>query len=184
MPSKQFYLSSSDYDTTAQNQPLWKGQKMSQAKNTDKVTINFIGKLDDGTIIDSTYPDPEHHDCSEEECGHSHGPVELIIGEGELFGPIEEAVIGMTVGETKTLVIPSDDAFGEYNHENVFTIEASELPEEITPEIGMELEVESDDEEIYFVTIVEIKDGKITLDSNHPLAGENITYDIELLSIA
>jgi peptidylprolyl isomerase len=155
---------------------------MTQAKKADKVSIHFVGKLEDGTIIDSTYPDPEHHDSSEEEC--THGPVDLVIGAGELFGPVEDAVIGMRVGEKKTLHIPAEDAFGEYNHENVFTIERSELPEEIVPEVGMELEVESDDDQIYFVTIVEVTDEKVTLDSNHPLAGEDITYEIELLALA
>jgi peptidylprolyl isomerase len=157
---------------------------MTQAKKADKVSIHFLGKLGDGTIIDSTYPDPEHHDCDEEECGSSHGPLEIVVGDGELFSPVEEAVIGMHVGEKKTFVIPAEDAFGEYNHENVFTIERSELPEEIVPEVGMELEVESDDEQVYFVTIVAVTDKEITLDSNHPFAGEDLTYEIELLSIA
>ncbi len=158
---------------------------MSQAKESDKVTIHFVGKLDDGTIIDSTYPDPEHDGCNDDDCcgGHSHGPVELVIGEGELFGPVEDAVIGMSVGEKKTIVIPADDAFGEYNHENVFSVDRSELPDDIVPEVGLELEVEGEDEEIYFVTIVEVDDEKVTMDSNHPLAGEDITYEIELLSI-
>ena len=152
---------------------------MIQAKDADKVTINFIGKLEDGTLIDTTYEDP----CDDDECGHEHGPMELTIGEGDFYIPIEEALVGMSVGEKKSVVVSPDDAFGDYDSENIFSIKRDEFADDITPEIGLELEVTGDDDELYLVTIVEITDDEICFDTNHPLAGEELTYEIELVEI-
>lgn len=159
---------------------------MTQAKLGDKVSINFIGKLDDGTIIDSTYPDPEEssecngeeHGCNDKSCCHESGPFELEIGSKEFYLPVEEALIGMAPGEKKTLVISPEDAFGEYNADNVFSVPRSEFPEdEITPVVGLELEVDAEDDEVFMATIIKLSDEEITLDTNHPLAGEELTYE-------
>lgn len=155
---------------------------MTQAKKGDKVRINFTGKLADGSLIDSTYPDPEH-DCSDDHCDHEAGPMELIIGKEHFYVPIEEALIGMTPGEKKTLTITPDDAFGEYNPENVFSVKRSEFPEDITPAVGQGLEVTGEDGEVYMVTIVDMTDDDVSLDTNHPLAGEELTYEFELVEI-
>ncbi len=156
---------------------------MAQVKEADKVSINFIGKTTDGTIIDNTYPDHEGDACSDDSCCGEHGPLELTLGEGEMYEPLEAALIGMQVGEKKTVVIAPVDAFGEYDPENVFSIKRSELPEDITPEVGLELEVTGDDDELFMVTIIEVTDEDISLDTNHPLAGEELTYEIELVAI-
>ncbi len=87
---------------------------MTQAKEADKVTINFIGKLADGAIIDSTYPDPEAESCADDNCCSDHGPMELTIGEGDFYTPVKAALIGMRVGEKKTITINPDDAFGGF----------------------------------------------------------------------
>lgn len=165
---------------------------MTQAKQGDKVAINFIGKLEDGTIIDSTYPDPEessecgskNHACNDEGCCGDSGPFELEIGAKEFYIPIEEALVGMAPGDKKTLVISPDDAFGDYDSENVFNVPRSEFPEdEITPELGLELEVDGEDDEVFMATIIKLSDEDITLDTNHPLAGEELTYEFELVEI-
>ena len=156
---------------------------MAQVKEADKVKINFIGKLADGTIIDSTYPDPETDECGHDDCCHEHGPMELTIGEGDFYTPVEAALIGMRVGEKKTVVISPDDAFGDYNEENVFSVKRSDLPDDITPEVGLELEVTGDDDDLYMVTIVDVTDEEVSLDTNHPLAGEELTYEFELVEI-
>ena len=156
---------------------------MAQAKAADRVRINFIGRLDDGAIIDSTYPDSEEGSCSDDNCGHDHGPMELVIGEGDFYIPVEEALIGMQVGDKKTVVVPVDDAFGEFDPENVFSVACSELPEEIVPEVGLPLEVTGEDDEVYLVTIIKVTDEEVTFDANHPLAGEELTYEVELLEI-
>ena len=155
---------------------------MRQAKKGDRVRINFNGKLADGSLIDSTYPDPQH-DCSDDQCGHEAGPMDLVIGEEHFYVPIEEALIGMAPGEKKTVTISPDDAFGDYNPENVFTIKRSEFPAEITPEVGQGLEVTGEDDEVYMVTIVDVTEEEVSLDTNHPLAGEDLTYEFELVEI-
>lgn len=156
---------------------------MAQAKKGDKVTINFTGKLEDGSIIDTTYPDAEGHECSSDECGHDHGPFELTIGEGDFFIPIEEALVGMQPGEKKTMSIAPDDAFGDYAPENVFSVPRSDFPEDIEPAVGMGLEVAGEDNEEYMVTVVAVNDETVSLDTNHPLAGEDLTYEFELVEI-
>ena len=156
---------------------------MAQVKKADKVTINFIGKLADGSIIDSTYPDPEEDSCTDDECGHEHGPMELTIGEGHFYTPIEAALIGMRVGEKKTVTVTPDDAFGDYDPENVFSVPRGDFPDDISPVVGQGLEVTGEDDEIYMVTVVEVTDEEISLDTNHPLAGEDLIYEFELLEI-
>ncbi|NOY13133.1 MAG: peptidylprolyl isomerase [Deltaproteobacteria bacterium] len=156
---------------------------MALAKQGDKVTINFTGKLADGSIIDTTYPDTEGHDCVDDECGHEYGPFGLILGAEEFYVPIEEALIGMIPGEKKTLTITPDAAFGEYDPENVFSVPRSDFPEDIDPIVGMGLEVSGEEDEEYMVTVVEVSDETISLDTNHPLAGEELTYEFELVEI-
>lgn len=166
---------------------------MALAKKGDKVTINFIGTLEDGTVFDTTmgHDDCDSGDCapddcgcdSDDDCGCETGPMELTIGEEDFFPQIEEALIGMAPGEKKTVVIPAEEAFGEYSDEHVFTIARNQVPDDITPEVGQELEFTGEDGEAVVVTVVEVTDDNVTLDANHPLAGEDITYEFELMEI-
>jgi peptidylprolyl isomerase len=159
------------------------GKTMAQAKKGDKVTINFTGKVADGSIIDTTYPDAEGHDCGDDECGHEHGPFELTLGEEDFYVPIEEALVGMAPGDKKTLTISPDDAFGDYDAENVFSVPRSDFPDDIEPAVGMGLEVAGENDEEYMVTVVGVTEESISLDTNHPLAGEELTYEFELVEI-
>jgi peptidylprolyl isomerase len=165
---------------------------MATAKKGDKVKINYTGTLEDGSIFDTTLDEHGHSDCCEEGsdcgcdddgCGCESGPMELTIGNEDFFPQIEEALVGMAPGEKKTIVIPAEDAFGEYDEEEVFAISREQLTGDIVPEVGMELELSGDDDEVVEVTVVEVKEESITVDANHPLAGEDITYEIELLQI-
>jgi peptidylprolyl isomerase len=160
---------------------------MALAKEGDKVTINFIGRLEDGTVIDTTYESDHHHDqdcgCDDEGCGCEPGPMELVIGEEEFFPQVEQALIGMAPGDKKTVKIPAEDAFGEYDQEKVFSIGRDQVPADIKPEVGQELEFTGDDDEVLEVTVVDVTDEGILLDANHPLAGEDLTYEIELVAI-
>lgn len=156
---------------------------MTTAKEAGRVSIHFIGKLDDGSIIDSTYPDHEGEACSDEECCGEHGPMELVIGEGDMYQPLEAALVGMQVGDKKVVKIPAEEAFGEYDPENIFSVNRSDLPEEITPEVGLPLEVAGEDDEAYMVTIIEVTDSEVRLDINHPLAGKDLNYEVELVEI-
>jgi peptidylprolyl isomerase len=174
---------------------------MAQVKKGDRVRIDFTGKLEDGTIIDSTRPgecDDEGCGCDDSSCEDSNcctdagddcgcdsevGPMELTIGEGDFFELIEEGLIGMTPGETKSIVIPAAEAFGEYDEERVMVIERSELPSDLIPEIGAELVLTDENDESMEVVVIDTDEKTITFDANHPLAGEDLTFDIELIEI-
>jgi peptidylprolyl isomerase len=164
---------------------------MSQAKKGDKVKINYTGKLEDGTVFDSTleeecgHDECETDDCSDDDCGCGceSGPMELTIGGGELFSQIDDALIGMAPGEKKTVVIPAADAFGAFDQEKVFTVPRSDLPEDLKPEVGDELVLGNEDDEELGVAVIEVSDESVTFDSNHPLAGEDLSFEVELLEI-
>ena len=159
---------------------------MALAKKGDKVTIDFTGTLEDGTVFDTTleHDECETDDCCEdEECGCESGPMELVIGEGEFFEQIENALVGMTPGDKKTVTIPAVDAFGDYDEEKVFSVAREQVPEDIEPHVGQELELTGEDDETMVVTVVAVNDEFITLDANHPLAGEDVTYEFQLVEI-
>jgi peptidylprolyl isomerase len=169
---------------------------MALAKNGDKVKIDYTGKLEDGTIFDSTLEencDPDEcesddcdDECGDEGCGcggHEVGPMELTIGEGELFSQVDEALVGMAPGETKSVVIPAADAFGEYDKDKVFTVPRTDLPDDLQPEVGDELVLTNEDDEDLGVQVVETTADSVTFDSNHPLAGEDLTFEVTLREI-
>jgi peptidylprolyl isomerase len=162
---------------------------MAQAKNGDKVIINYIGTLEDGTVFDSTYEEECDHDacetdeCTDEGCGCSSGPMETTIGTAEIFPQIDEALVGMAPGDKKTIVMKAEDAFGEYDKEKVFVVPRSDLPGDLKPEIGDELILTNDDDEELGVAVIATTDDDVTFDANHPLAGENLTFEIELVEI-
>ena len=169
---------------------------MALAKNGDKVKIDYTGKLEDGTIFDSTLEeecsteecdsDDCGDDCDEDGCGcggHESGPMELTVGEGELFSQVDEALVGMAPGDKKSVVIPAVDAFGEYDKDKVFTVPRDEMPEDLKPEVGDELVLTNEDDEELGVQVVEVTAETVTFDSNHPLAGEDLTFEITLLEI-
>ncbi|MGA7826421.1 MAG: peptidylprolyl isomerase [Geobacteraceae bacterium] len=155
---------------------------MAQAKNGDKVKIDYTGMLEDGTVFDSTR---ESADCESEDCGcgGEHGPRELVLGKGEFLPAIEEALIGMSVGDKKKVIIPAEDAFGEYDEERVFSIPRTDLPEDLNPEVGDEIVLVNENDEELGVLVVEVTDDEINFDANHPLAGEDVTFEIELVEI-
>lgn len=164
---------------------------MATAKKGDKVKINYTGTLEDGSVFDTTIKegdtgccdDDADCGCDDDGCGCESGPMELTLGNEDFFTQVEEALVGMAPGEKKTVTIPAEDAFGEYDEEEVFSISREQLTGDIVPEVGMELELTGDDDEPVEVTVVEVTDDTLTVDANHPLAGEDITYEIELLEI-
>ena len=144
---------------------------MAQAKAGDTVRVHYEGQLSDGTIFDSSL---------------EREPIEFILGQDTVIPGFEQAVIGMEVGESKDVSIPPEDGFGEYGEDLVVNIEKSILPPDINPELGMQLEVSSEEEDEKtprVFTIAEIAEDSVTLDGNHPLAGEEIAFKIELLEI-
>lgn len=164
---------------------------MKKAKKGDRVLFNYVGTLEDGTIFDSTFEsDCSDDDCSDDDCssddcgcGHATGPMEIVIGSGEFFPEVEEALAAMSTGEKKTIVIPAAAAFGEFDAEKLFTVPVAELPEDFEAQVGDELILSGEDDEELGVTVVELTDTEITFDANHPLAGQDLTFELELVSI-
>jgi peptidylprolyl isomerase len=155
-------------------------QAIKQVKPGDRVRINFSGTLEDGTLFDTTY---EQDACAHDDCGCDSGPMELEVGAGEFFTQIEEALVGMMSGDRKTMTIQAEEAFGEYDSDMVFTVPRSQFPADIEPKVGDDLELVNDDDEGMVVTVIEVSDADVTLDANHPLAGEDLTFEVELVEI-
>jgi peptidylprolyl isomerase len=166
---------------------------MAQVIQGDKVRIDLVGTLDNGTVFQSTLADLTCDDDScaddacgtgaDEGCGCVSGPLDLQLGSGDVFPQIEQALLGMTPGESRTVTIPAAEAFGEYDEENVVTIPRNQLPPDLDPEVGEELVLTGDDDEQFGVTVAEVSAESITFDANHPLAGEDLTFTVTLREI-
>lgn len=149
---------------------------MAQAKTGDKVTVHYTGKLQTGEVFDSSQ-------CHEDDCGCEAGPLEFTIGEGQVIPGFENAVIGMSAGDEKTVTIPTAEAYGERIDEMVAVVERKEIPEDIKVEVGLSLEVTQDGGNTFPVLITDVSDTTVTLDANHPLAGQDLTFDLKLVKI-
>ncbi len=141
---------------------------MPSAKSGDTVKVHYKGTLADGTEFDSSL---------------DREPFVFTLGENMVIPGFENAIIGMEVGETKSVTIPSNDAYGPYRQDLVVEIEKGLIPPNINPELGMVLQLQSEEGEITNVTVTEISDNTVTLDGNHPLAGQDLTFEIQLLEI-
>lgn len=167
-------------------------QAIRQVKTGDRVIIHFNGTLEDGTLFDTTYDNDvcTDNECADDACaddgcgcGGESGPMELEVGAGEFFPEIEAALVGMAPGEKKTLTILAADAFGEYDADLVSVVPRDQFPADVTPMVGDDLELANDDGEGMVVTVIEVDDAEVTLDANHPLAGEDLTFELELVEI-
>jgi len=157
---------------------------MAQAKNGDKVRVHYTGTLEDGSIFDSSETGSD--ECSDDSCGcggKSGDPLEFVIGDGNLLPKFEAAVVGLEPGQKVRVQIPSGDAYGQRVEEMVAVIERSEIPADINPEPGQQMEVILQDGTPMPVLVTEVTDTTITLDANHPLAGQDLTFDITLVEI-
>ena len=141
---------------------------MAQAKQGDTVQLHYMGKLQDGTIFDSS---------------RERRPLQFTIGEGKVIVGFEQAVIGMKVGELKTARIPMEQAYGPHREDMVVTMDRSKLPPDVNPKIGQRLELTQVDDQTSLVTVTDANESTLTLDANHPLAGKELTFDIELVGI-
>lgn len=139
---------------------------MTEAKRGDNVKVHYTGKLADGTVFDSS-------DGGE--------PLEFAVGSGQVIQGFEEGVVGMKVGESKVVEIPVAKAYGERQDEMVIQAPIEQVPPDLKPELGMRLEMGGANGEVLRVVVVEIAETHITLDANPPLAGEDLTFEIELV---
>jgi len=141
---------------------------MAQAKQGDTVNIHYTGKLGDGTIFDTSL---------------SRHPLQFTIGKGQVIAGFEQAVVGMNTGESKTTTIPVDQAYGPRREDMIVTVERSQLPADLNPTVGQRLEMTQMDDQTLLVTVTAVTDTTMTLDANHPLAGKDLTFDLQLVGI-
>ena len=141
---------------------------MSEAKKGDKVQVHYTGKLKDGTQFDSS---------------KGREPLEFEVGSQQVIKGFEEAVVGLEEGQSKTVEIPATDAYGPKVDEMVLRVEKEKLPEDFKPEMGQQLQLPQENGQNVIVTVTDITDEHIELDANHPLAGQDLTFDIELVKI-
>lgn len=150
------------------SEPQMNELKMAKAKIGDKVKVHFTGSLEDGTVFGSTM---------------NGEPFEFAIGEKNMLPGFESAVVGMQNGDTKTITLPPEDAYGVYKKELVYLIERSSFPQQINLETGKRLKVHVKDGRYTIVTIKEFTEDHIVIDENDPLAGKTLTFEIELVEI-
>ncbi len=141
---------------------------MSNAKAGDTVKIHYTGTLDDGTQFDSSA---------------GRDPLEFELGGGQVIPGFDNAVEGMAVGENKNVRIEPDQAYGERHEQLVQQVPRSALPDDLEPEVGMGLQSQSPDGQVMMLMVTEVGDDNITVDANHPLAGQALNFDIELVEI-
>jgi len=142
---------------------------MTKAKTGDKVKVHFEGYLEDGTVFGSSMDDE---------------PFEFTIGEKNMLPGFENAVIGMQKGDTKTITLPPEEAYGPHKKELVSIMERSGFPQEVQLEVGKRLRVRTQDGKYTVVTIKEFTEDRIVLDENDPLAGKTLTFKIELVEFS
>ena len=141
---------------------------MQTVKSGDTVKVHYHGRLTDGTTFDSS---------------EGRDPLEFEVGSGMVIKGFDDGVTGMTIGEKKTINIPSDEAYGPVNDDMLVEFPRSNFPPEMIPEVGMQLNMTSGDGQVIPVVVTEVKDDMVSLDANHPLAGEALIFDLELVAI-
>ncbi|MFC1977260.1 peptidylprolyl isomerase [Chloroflexota bacterium] len=141
---------------------------LAMAKDGNTVKVHYTGKLDDGTIFDTSV---------------GREPLEFTIGANQMIPGFEGAVRGMQVGQVKTVTIPAEEAYGPHDEDMVLLVGLDKLPENLNPAVGHRLQIQQEDGNTAVVVVTDISDTMITLDANHPLAGKALTFEIELVEM-
>ncbi len=141
---------------------------MAKAKKGDTVRVHFTGRLEDGTVFDSS---------------RDRKPYEFTIGKSRIIPGFEQAVIGMKPGESKTAKIPAAKAYGLRREDMIVVVDRTKIPAHLKPQVGQRLQINQADGRRVPVKVTKVTQSKVTLDANHPLAGEDLTFDIKLLEI-
>lgn len=141
---------------------------MQQARKGDKVKVHYHGRLIDGTTFDSS---------------QGGQPLEFEVGSGMVIKGFDEGVAGMAIGDKKTISIPAEEAYGPRQEEMVIEFPITNFPPDIKPEVGMTLNMHTENGQELPVVITAINEESITLDANHPLAGQELVFDLELVDI-
>lgn len=141
---------------------------MPKAESGDKVKVHYAGTLESGEQFDSS---------------EGRDPLEFTLGEGQVIPGFEQAVLGLEPGESITVTIIADEAYGLHRQELVVAVERGQLPPELEPEVGIQLQSMQPGGRPLVATIVEVSEEEVKLDANHPLAGKDLTFEIELVEI-
>lgn len=141
---------------------------MTQVKQGDTVAIHYTGTLLDGSVFDSS---------------EGREPLEFVVGSGQIIPGLDVAIPGMAVGDKKTVQIECAQAYGPVNPEMRQAVPRDGIPPEITLEVGTQLQMQTSGGQPLPVTVAEVDEATVTLDANHPLAGKDLTFDIELMRI-
>jgi peptidylprolyl isomerase len=141
---------------------------MIKANNGDAVSVHYTGRLVDGTTFDSS---------------EGHEPLNFVIGKGQMIQGFEEGILGMSVGEKKTIQMPPHKAYGEADPNMMFPVSKADLPQDMPLQVGISLTAQSEDGQPFQVFLKEVHADHVVLDANHPLAGMDLIFDVELLSI-
>ena len=141
---------------------------MNQVKENNTVKVNYTGKLADGQIFDSS---------------EGRDPLEFTLGQGQLIPGFEKGLIDMALNEKKTITVAKEEAYGDINQDLIQEVSKSQLPPDIMPEVGMGLVSKSPEGHETNMRVVEVKDDSIVIDANHPLAGKDLIFDLEVVEI-
>lgn len=141
---------------------------MSSVKEGDTVKVHYTGRLDDGTQFDTS---------------SGREPLELTVGSGNIIPGFEKSVVGMAPGDTKTVTVPSEEAYGDHRDDMVQTVSREQIPPEVEVAPGVQLRASNQNGQPFLLTVVDVSDEAVTVDANHPLAGKDLTFEIELVEI-
>lgn len=141
---------------------------MNQVTGNETVKLHYTGKLNDGQIFDSSL---------------EREPLEVTLGEGRLIPGFEKGLVDMKINEKKTITIPKEEAYGDIMDELFQKVPTEHLPQDIKPEVGMGLVTRNPDGSERELRVTEVMDDFIIVDANHPLAGQDLTFELELLEI-
>ena len=141
---------------------------MKSAEPGNTVKVHYTGKLDDETVFDTS---------------KERDPIEFTVGKGDLIRGFEDAIVGMAEGDSKTVKIPFTDAYGDHRNELIITVDKNQFPENIDPIEGLQLHLKSPDGRVVNAVVTTVEESTVTLDANHPLAGKDLVFEIELVEI-
>jgi peptidylprolyl isomerase len=145
-----------------------KSKRMTRAKKGDTVKVHFTGRLEDGTVFDTSV---------------EREPYEFTIGQSRIIPGFAEAVMGMKPGDSKTVEIPAEKAYGPHRQDLVANVDRDKIPANLNPEVGQRLQINQADGQKIPTKVIKITPSQVTLDANHPLAGKDLIFDIQLIEI-
>lgn len=142
---------------------------MDRAEQGNLVKVHYTGRLDDGTVFDSS---------------EGREPLEFVLGGGQVIAGFERAVTGMAVGETRSARVPATEAYGPRREDLVLEVEREQFPEGVELSEGLELQLKQENGQAVPVTVAEVGGESVVLDANHPLAGQDLIFDLQLVEVA